>query len=87
MTCYYSHCDNIVFPASRATLEGADNRHLPGVAHVQMADHPEPRAELLRRLTDGDRKDPDLQAGQPAAPSVAPEAPSAPHRATPIRPG
>ncbi len=36
-TCYYSHCDNVVMPASTATLPGADNRHLPGVAHVQMA--------------------------------------------------
>ena len=35
-TCYFSHCDNIVVPASTATLPGADNRHLPGMAHVQM---------------------------------------------------
>ena len=40
--CFYSHCDNIVFPASSATLAGADNRHLAGVAHVHMADHPAP---------------------------------------------
>ncbi len=39
--CYYSHCDNIVFPASTATLAGADNRHLRGVAHVQMVEHPQ----------------------------------------------
>ena len=49
-TCFYSHCDNIVFPPAAATLAGADNRHLPGVAHVHMADHPEPLAEVLRRL-------------------------------------
>jgi predicted alpha/beta hydrolase family esterase len=49
-TCFYSHCDNIVFPASSATWPGADNRHLAAVAHVHMADHPEPYAELLRRL-------------------------------------
>lgn len=49
-TCFYSHCDNIVFPASTATLLGADNRHLPAVAHVQMADRPEPFDELLRWL-------------------------------------
>ena len=36
-TCWYSNCDNIVFPASTATLAGADNRLLPGVAHVQLA--------------------------------------------------
>jgi len=46
-TCYYSHCDNIVFPASNATLPGADNRHLAAVAHVHMVDRPEPYAELL----------------------------------------
>ena len=49
-TCFYSHCDNIVFPAASATLPGADNRHLPGVAHVHMADRPEPWAELQRWL-------------------------------------
>ncbi len=49
-TCFYSHCDNIVFPASTATLAGADNRHLSGVAHVHMVDRPEPWAELQRWL-------------------------------------
>ena len=49
-TCFYSHCDNIVFPPATATLAGADNRHLPGVPHVQMADRPEPFAELERWL-------------------------------------
>ncbi len=38
--CFYSHCDNIVFPASTATLPGAENRHLTGMAHVHMVDHP-----------------------------------------------
>jgi pimeloyl-ACP methyl ester carboxylesterase len=36
-TCWYSNCDNIVFPCSTATLPGADNRLLQGVAHVQLA--------------------------------------------------
>jgi triacylglycerol lipase len=49
-TCFYSHCDNIVFPPATATLQGADNRHLPGVAHVQMADRQEPWDELQRLL-------------------------------------
>jgi predicted alpha/beta hydrolase family esterase len=49
-TCFYSHCDNIVFPPSTATLRGADNRHLPAVAHVHMADRPEPWDELQRWL-------------------------------------
>jgi triacylglycerol lipase len=35
-TCYFSHCDNIVIPASTATLAGADNRHMQGYAHVQL---------------------------------------------------
>jgi triacylglycerol lipase len=52
-TCFYSHCDNIVFPPSTATLAGADNRHLPGVAHVHMADHPAPWDELQRWLRPG----------------------------------
>jgi triacylglycerol esterase/lipase EstA (alpha/beta hydrolase family) len=49
-TCFYSHCDNIVFPPRMATLDGADNRHLPGVAHVDMVNRPEPWAELQRWL-------------------------------------
>lgn len=38
-TCWYSNCDSVVFPASKATLPGADNRLVPGVAHLQMAFH------------------------------------------------
>lgn len=38
-TCFHGHADNIVFPASTATLPGADNRHLAGTAHVHMAFH------------------------------------------------
>jgi triacylglycerol esterase/lipase EstA (alpha/beta hydrolase family) len=49
-TCFYGHCDNIVFPPSTATLPGADNRHLEGTAHVDLVDRPEPWQELLRRL-------------------------------------
>ena len=40
-TCWYSNCDNIVFPTSTATLRGADNRLITGVAHVEMARRPE----------------------------------------------
>lgn len=39
-TCWYSNCDNIVFPASTATLPGADNRFIAGVSHVALAFHP-----------------------------------------------
>ncbi len=49
-TCFYGHCDNIVFPCSTATLPGADNRHLRGHAHVHMLRHPDVLAEVLRRL-------------------------------------
>lgn len=38
-TCWYSDCDNIVFPVSTATLPGADNRLVHGVAHVDLAFH------------------------------------------------
>lgn len=47
-TCFYGHCDNIVFPASTATLPGADNRHVPGIAHVHMAHHDDVFDEILR---------------------------------------
>jgi pimeloyl-ACP methyl ester carboxylesterase len=36
-TCWYSNCDNIVFPPSTATLDGADNRFAAGIAHVDLA--------------------------------------------------
>lgn len=49
-TCFYGHADNIVFPASTATLPGADNRHLSAVAHVAMLEHPAVWAEVLRHL-------------------------------------
>ena len=49
-TCFFGHCDNIVFPAHTATLPGADNRHLPGVAHVHMAFQPEVWSTVATRL-------------------------------------
>ena len=49
-TCFYGHCDNIVFPASTATLAGADNRHVPGTAHVHMVFHAEVFKEVWRWL-------------------------------------
>lgn len=44
-TCWFSDCDNIVFPVSTATLPWADNRFVPGQAHVALAFHP----EVMRR--------------------------------------
>lgn len=38
--CFYSNCDNIVFPAKNATLPGAENRHMAGLPHLALAqDH------------------------------------------------
>jgi triacylglycerol esterase/lipase EstA (alpha/beta hydrolase family) len=55
-TCWYSSCDNVVFPASTATLPDADNRFVPGLPHVALAFHPEVRralTDLLQRLESG----------------------------------
>jgi triacylglycerol esterase/lipase EstA (alpha/beta hydrolase family) len=49
-TCWYSNCDNIVFPASTATLPGADNRLVRGAAHVELAFRPEVFAHALEAL-------------------------------------
>lgn len=40
-SCWYSNCDNIVFPARTAALPGARQHFIAGVAHVEMACHPE----------------------------------------------
>lgn len=50
-TCWYSNCDNIVFPASTATLAGADNRFVPGVSHVAMAFHPDVMHASLAKIS------------------------------------
>lgn len=49
-TCFYGHCDNIVVPASNATMDGARNCHLLGVAHLAMLYHPAVFAEVMLRL-------------------------------------
>lgn len=48
LTCFYSHGDNIVFPASTASMPDADNLHLQAVGHVRMVDHPQVWSETLR---------------------------------------
>jgi triacylglycerol lipase len=50
-TCFYGHCDNIVFPAACGTLPGADNRHVPQTAHIHMAFKPVVFQEVLRWLS------------------------------------
>ena len=49
-TCWYSNCDNVVFPTSTATLPGADNRLVCGVPHVALAFHPQVIAGTLGLL-------------------------------------
>ena len=49
-TCWYSTADNIVFPASTATLPQADNRLVRAKAHVQMAFVPQVIDETLALL-------------------------------------
>lgn len=36
-TCFYSNCDNIVFPSTAATLPDADNRLVSEKGHVELA--------------------------------------------------
>lgn len=54
--CWYSNCDHIVFPASTATLPGADNRLVRGAAHVQLAFGREVMNETLALLDQSDLK-------------------------------
>jgi len=49
-TCWYSNCDNIVFPASSATLAGADNWLATGLAHVQLALDPAIMKSCLQKI-------------------------------------
>ena len=49
-TCWYSNCDNVVFPASTAALPGARHCFIDGVAHIQMANHPQVRQACLQAL-------------------------------------
>lgn len=51
-SCWYSNCDNVVFPASTATLPCADNRLVPGLPHVAMAFDPALMHAVLQELDD-----------------------------------
>lgn len=51
--CWYSNADNVVFPASSATLPGADNRLVRGSAHVALAFHPRVMDESLAMVASG----------------------------------
>ena len=50
LTCWYSNCDNVVFPASTALLPGAEPRFVPGRAHVELAFRPEVFQAVLDML-------------------------------------
>jgi triacylglycerol lipase len=50
VVCFWSRCDNIVFPTRSATLPGADNRELDGTPHVAMVFHPEVFEEVERAV-------------------------------------
>ncbi len=45
--CWYTNTDNIVFPASTALLEGADNRLIPGIGHLALNYHPRVMNETI----------------------------------------
>jgi hypothetical protein len=52
--CFYSDCDNLVFPGAAATLPGADSRQVQGVGHVAMVNHPDILAAALRAIQASD---------------------------------
>jgi hypothetical protein len=66
-TCFYGHCDNIVFPAATAMLPDADNRHLPGMAHVHMLFSRALFAHILRLVDEANAEDRGVGGAQPAA--------------------
>jgi triacylglycerol esterase/lipase EstA (alpha/beta hydrolase family) len=49
-TCWWSECDQVVYPVPAAVLPGARSCHLEGVAHVALSQRPEIAEDLLRRL-------------------------------------
>ena len=49
-TCWFSNCDNVVFPADTATLPQAHNRFVPGLPHVALAFDPAVRDGSLALL-------------------------------------
>lgn len=51
-TCWYGNADNIVFPPSTATLPQAENRLVPGAAHVDLAFQPRVINETFALLRD-----------------------------------
>ena len=56
-TCYWSVCDNIVFPASTATLPAARNVAVHGRAHVALAQAPMILQDVLARTARASQAD------------------------------
>ena len=52
-SCWYSDCDNIVYPTRSATLDGAENHLLHGLGHVHMLYAPQVRAACWQALQTG----------------------------------
>lgn len=52
-SCWYSDCDNIVYPTRSATLDGAENHLLQGLGHVHMLYAPQVRAACWQALQTG----------------------------------
>jgi triacylglycerol lipase len=53
-TCWYSNCDNMVFPAATATLPHAENRFIGGRPHLALAFVPQVIEGTLQRLDELD---------------------------------
>lgn len=72
ITCWWSNCDNVVMPASKATLPGADNRLVRGRAHIELAFDPQVIEATLGMLEE------DFSSAAPTASSgQAPATPAA----------
>jgi triacylglycerol lipase len=66
-TCFFGHCDNIVFPADSGVLDGAQNIHVPATAHVHMAFQAPVFSEALRWLVADSGPPSELGAAAPLA--------------------
>ncbi len=50
--CFYSNCDNIVFPVTNGTLQNADNRLYSGAGHLALAFTPQVQAQVWQLMND-----------------------------------
>ncbi|HYE41589.1 MAG TPA: permease, partial [Ramlibacter sp.] len=66
VTCWYSNCDNVVFPPATATLPQAVNRFVAGQAHVALASHPVVREAALALIAEAGLRQGECVTGTPA---------------------